>query len=271
MIFQNMAGIKNINLGQYAPRDSVVHALDPRIKIISCFIMMFLIFFTNRIEMLFFLAVIILVFYYLAKFRLTLAFGNIRPFIFLFLLTLLLHGFFTPGKILLTIPIIEVDMSLEGIYKGFFYTFRLILLIILAGLLTLSTSPMSLTDGIERFLKPFSRIGLPAHEIAMTISIAMRFIPILIEESERIKKSQISRGAKFEGNILNRTKSIVPLVIPLFISGFRKANELSLAMEARGYRGGEGRSSYLYLKLGKNDFICLCLLFFLTLLIIIYR
>ncbi len=265
-----MAGIKNINLGQYAPRDSVVHALDPRIKIISCLIMMFLIFFTARIEILLFLSIIIFIFYYLAKFRLTLAFGNIRPFILLFLLTLLLHGFFTPGKILVTIPVIDADISLEGLYKGFFYTFRLIILIILAGLLTLSTSPMSLTDGIEHFLKPFAKLGLPAHEIAMTISIAMRFIPILIEESERIKKAQISRGAKFDGNIINRTRSIIPLVVPLFISGFRKAHELSLAMEARGYRGGEGRSSYLYLELRKNDFICLCMLFSLTLLIIIY-
>jgi len=129
---------------------------------------------------------------------------------------------------------------------------------------------MSLADGIERFLKPLAKFGLPAHEIAMTISIAMRFIPILIEESERIKKAQISRGAKFEGNIINRIKSIIPLIVPLFISGFRKAHDLSLAMEARGYRGGEGRTSYLYLELRKNDFVCLCMLFSLTLLIIVY-
>ncbi|MFO7891220.1 MAG: energy-coupling factor transporter transmembrane component T [bacterium] len=265
-----MKNIKNVNLGQYAPRDSIIHSLDPRIKILFCFILMFLIFFTHKIEILCFLSILIIILYYLAKLKFSLALKNIRPFFFLFLLTVILHGFFTPGRILLTIPVINGDISLEGLYKGFFYTFRLIILIILAGLLTLTTSPMSLTDGMERFLKPFKKLGLPAHEIAMTISIAMRFIPILIEESERIKKAQISRGAKFEGNIINRTKSIIPLVVPLFISGFRKANELSLAMEARGYKGGQGRTSYLYLALGKNDFICLCILFFLTLLIIGY-
>ncbi len=265
-----MAGIKNMNLGQYAPRMSVVHSLDPRIKIFFCLVMMVLIFYTDQIELLVFLSIVIFFLYFLAKLTLTLALSNVRPFVVLFLLTLLLHGFFTPGQILLTIPWLNFDISLEGLYKGFFYTFRLIMLIILAGLLTLSTSPMSLTDGIERILKPFTKLRLPAHEIAMTISIAMRFIPILIEESERIKKAQISRGAKFEGNIYNRTKSIIPLVIPLFISGFRKAHDLSLAMEARGYRGSEGRTSYLQLELGKNDFICLCLLFSLTLLIIVY-
>lgn len=265
-----MKSIRNINLGQYAPRDSIIHSLDPRIKIFFCFIVMFLIFFTQYSEILAFLFLLILSFYFLAKLKFSLALKNIHPFFFLFLLTVVLHGFFTPGKILLTLPVIHADISWDGLYKGFFYTFRLIILIVLAGLLTLTTSPMSLTDGMERFLKPFKKIGLPAHEIAMTISIAMRFIPILIEESERIKKAQISRGAKFEGNIINRIKSIIPLVVPLFISGFRKAHELSLAMEARGYRGGEGRTSYLHLVLGKYDFVCLCILFFLTLLIIGY-
>lgn len=265
-----MAGIKNMNLGQYAPRISVVHALDPRVKIFCCLVMMGLIFYTEQIEILVFVSLLIIFLYFLAKLRLTLALSNVKPFFLLFLLTLLLHGFFTPGQILVTIPVVNFDISLEGLYKGFFYTYRLIMLIILAGLLTLTTSPMNLTDGIERILKPFEKFGLPAHEIAMTISIAMRFIPILIEESERIKRAQISRGAKFEGNIINKTKSIIPLVIPLFISGFRKAHDLSLAMEARGYRGSVGRTSYLYLELEKNDFICLCLLFSLTLLIIVY-
>lgn len=266
-----MAGIKDINLGQYAPRDSFIHDLDPRTKIFLCFIIMLLIFFMNSCEFLFVFAVLILFFYKTAKLSLSLAFKNIRPFFLLFVITFLLHGFFTEGKIILQIPFLNLNVSQEGLVKGFFYSIRIIILIIIAGLLTLTTSPMSITDGIEKFLRPFKKYGLPAHEIAMIISIAMRFIPILIDESERIKKAQISRGARFEGSIINKIKSIIPLVIPLFISGLRKAQELSFAMEARAYRGGEGRTSFLSLRFRRNDFMSFCLIFFILIAILWLR
>ena len=156
------------------------------------------------------------------------------------LFTLVIHFFFTKGGTVL-LRLGPVTIETEGIYYGFFMVIRIVFLVVATSLLTLTTSPIALTDGLEYLMKPFSRIGVPAHEIAMMMTIALRFIPTLMEESEKIMKAQMARGADFEsGNVYQRAKSLVPLLVPLFVSSFRRADDLAVAMEARCYRGGEG-------------------------------
>jgi len=192
-----------------------------------------------------------------SQLSLSIAFRNLKPFYLLFLLTVGLHSFFTPGMLLLKFPVLHIQVTREGLYHGFFYSFRIGLLILIASLLTLTTSPMSLTDAIENFLKPFRKIGIPAHEIALMISISLRFIPTLIEEADRIRKAQISRGSRFDGSLFRRIQSVIPIIIPLFISTFRRANDLAVAMDARCYRGGVGRTQYFVLKYRPQDYIAL--------------
>ncbi len=250
MAFQ---GLKDITLGQFSPADSLIHHLDPRTKLIACFLLMIWVLSVDHVLVLLSFFMLGLYFYTAAKLKMTLALKNIRPFLWLFLMTLVLHALFTPGGILFKIPYTSLIISREGLSGGFFYTFRIIVLITIANLLTLTTSPMSLTDGIERLLQPLKRWRFPAHEIAMMMSISIRFIPILLEEMDRIKKAQQARGARFEGSLIQRVKSILPILIPLFLSAFRRANDLAMAMDARCYRGSEGRVSYDELKFNRQD------------------
>ena len=248
-----MIKIQDITLGQYAYRKSIIHSLDPRTKILLSLFFMGFVFITHRLEILFFFFGIVLALFVLSKLDIRLALRNLKPFLWLFLLTFILHGMFTKGRLLWKIPFMSLSITEEGLYQGGFYAFRIGVLITVANLLTLTTSPMSFTDAIERFLSPFRCLGVPAHEIAMMLSIALRFIPILVDEAERIQKAQTSRGARFEGNIVQKIRSIVPLLIPLFLSTFRRANDLALAMDARCYRGGEARTSYYVLRFQRSD------------------
>ena len=160
----------------------------------------------------------------------------------------------TEGKVIYQLGFLKITQ--EGLVKGLLISFRLFILILATSLLTLATSPISLTDGIEKLLAVFKFIGVPAHEIAMMMTIALRFIPTLLEETEKIMKAQISRGADFEsGNIFNRAKNLIPILIPLFVNAFRRADELAIAMEAKCYRGGEGRTHYRELKIKKDDIL----------------
>jgi energy-coupling factor transport system permease protein len=263
--------IKDITLGQFAPRDSVIHGLDPRLKILSSLFFMLLLLFTNSITVLFWFFVVVIVLYRAAQIPISNAFGNLRAFLVLFILTFLLHGFLTSGRILFRVPYLGAVFTYEGMAKGFFYTFRICVLIVLANLLTLTTSPMSLTDAFTYFLKPFRKLGVPAHEIGMMISIALRFIPIFIDESDRIKKAQISRGARFEGGFVRKIKNISSLIIPLFVSTFRRANDLAFAMESRCYRGSEGRTSYYILKFKRNDLIAFFCMIFIGVPVFLFR
>jgi len=242
-----------MTLGQYAPRESVIHGYDPRTKLFSSLILMTMLMFTRRWEVMIVFSLLIIFMYGFAKLSLRLALSNIRPFIWLFFLTVLLHAFFTPGDSLFRIPFISTTVTAEGLRQGAFYAFRIILFILVASLLTLTTSPMSLTDAMERFLKPLRRFGVPAHEAAMMLSIALRFIPILVDEADRIRKAQESRGSQFSGGLIQRIRSVIPLVIPLFMSAFRRAGDLAFAMEARCWRGGDHRTSYELLHLGARD------------------
>lgn len=253
-----MIGSTQLTLGRYAPRDSIIHRLDPRTKMLSLFCLMGLAFFIVGLDMLLAFGLLLCALYPVARISLKLLFGNIRSFFWLLFLTFVLHGFFTEGRVLFSVPLplYGFDCTLEGLRNGLFYGLRIILLISMANLLTLTTTPMSLTDGLEKLLNPFRKLGLPAHEIAMMMSISMRFIPILLEESERIQKAQMSRGADFDGPLLVKIKSIIPILVPLFVSAFRKANDLALAMDARCYRGGINRSSYQILSFESADYVC---------------
>lgn len=244
--------IKNVVIGQYYPVKSVVHSLDPRTKLLVVFAYIVVLFAASRLPSYLLLAAFALTCVALSKVPLRLIFRGLRPLLFILVFTLGLHVFMTPGEPLFNIG--RFVASKEGAMLGLYTAARLILLLLLTSLLTLTTSPISLTDGLENLMKPFQRIGVPAHELAMMMTIALRFIPTLMEEAERVMKAQMARGADFEsGNMFARAKSLVPLLVPLFVSAFRRADDLAVAMEARCYRGGENRTRAKQLKAGFRD------------------
>ncbi len=245
---------KNLTIGQHYPVDSPVHELDPRVKIIITFIFIISLFliesFATYLIVVAFLAAAIII----SKVPIKFVIRGLRPILMIIIITFIINLLMTPGKILFQLGFIKITE--EGLKQAGFMAIRLTLLIMGTSLLTLTTSPIILTDGIEALLKPFKRFGLPAHELAMMMTIALRFIPTLMEETEKIMKAQKSRGADFEsGNIMSRAKNLVPLLVPLFISAFRRADELAMAMEARCYRGGENRTRMRQLKILKGDYV----------------
>ncbi len=244
--------LKDITIGQYIPGDTKVHNLDPRVKIIITFVFIASLFFINKFFAYIFVIAFMAMALFISKIEIKYMFKGLKPLIAIILLTVILNIFMTEGEIIYTIW--KLKITKEGLYQAGFMALRLIFLITGASLLTLTTSPISLTDGIEKLLNPFRKIGVPAHEIAMMMTIALRFIPTLLEETDKIMKAQMARGADFEsGNIINRAKAMIPLLVPLFISAFRRADELALAMEARCYRGGENRTRMKQLKLEYID------------------
>ena len=248
--------LKDITIGQYFPGDSVVHKLDPRIKIIIVGLFIASLFFIDSFIPYIFILAFIGTVIKVANLPLKFILKGIRPLVFIILITLAINVFMTKGEVLFEIG--PLTVTKEGLSTAVFMALRLIFLITGTSLLTLTTSPIALTDGIEKLLSPFKKIGLPAHELAMMMTIALRFIPTLLEETDKIMKAQMARGADFEsGNILNRAKNLVPLLVPLFINAFRRADELATAMEARCYRGGDNRTRLNELKLKKSDFIIL--------------
>ncbi|MDD2352168.1 MAG: energy-coupling factor transporter transmembrane component T [Atribacterota bacterium] len=247
-----MKFIRNLTIGQYIHKESTIHRLDPRIKILITLFIIITIFLINT--WVGFLVVGIYLFsgIALSKVNPKYVLLGLRPLLFLIILTLLIHFFTTQGEVILKIWILSITK--EGLIRGFFIATRLFLLIIATSWLTLTTSPIGLTDGIERLLSIFKSIKVPAHEIAMMMTIALRFIPTLMEETEKIIKAQVARGADFDsGNIINRIKNMIPIIIPLFINAFHRADELAIAMEARCYRGGNGRTHYRTLSIKRND------------------
>ncbi|XZJ14006.1 energy-coupling factor transporter transmembrane component T family protein [Clostridium perfringens] len=249
--------LKDITIGQYIPGDSFVHKLDPRTKILISFIFIASLFIVDKfwgyIFIIAFLGATVLI----SKLQFKYLYKGLKPVFLLIAITAALNIFMIKGTedtLIWHWKILYIYK--EGIRTAIFMALRLILLIMGTSVLTLTTSPIELTDGIESLLKPFKKIGVPAHELAMMMTIALRFIPTLIDETDKIMKAQKARGAGFEsGNIIQKAKSLIPLLIPLFISSFRRADELAMAMEARCYRGGDGRTRMKILKYSKNDFI----------------
>ncbi len=263
-----MAFLTDISLGQYYPGDSFIHRLDPRTKLIAIFCFMTALLVSLKPIVLAGFAVLLLGIIAGSQLPVSLVLKNIRPFIWLFLLTIFVHVFLTPGRVLYTLPMLNLDITSEGLSLGLVYSVRLILLIILAALLTLTTSPIELTDALEKMLGPLKRFKVPTHEIVMMLTLSLRFIPTLLEEALRLKNAQMSRGATFDGSLVQRIKSIVPLILPLFISAFRRADDLALAMDSRCYTGGEGRSSFRKLKFKVADYIVL--MFLLVVLLFVF-
>lgn len=246
--------LRDITIGQYYSVHSKIHQMDPRFKIIASMFYLVSLFLVNQIiaysAVLVFIGTVIK----LSKVPINYILKGLKPVFMLIIFAFLINVFLTSGSGDAIFEFGFVSIYLEGVERAFFMAIRLVLLIIGTSLLTLTTSPIELTDGIEYLLSPFKRIGLPAHELAMMMTIALRFIPTLLEETDKIMKAQMARGADFEsGNLMNRAKALIPLLVPLFISAFRRADELAMAMEARCYRGGEGRTRLNVLKYSSLD------------------
>lgn len=256
---------ERVTIGQYIPGDSFIHRLDPRIKLVITILFIVLIFFIDSIVGFGIFFAFILGVMFVAQIPFMRLMKGLRPILFIILFTFFLNVFTTPGRSVFQFWI--VNFTEEGLYKGAFTSVRLVLLVFGTTMLTLTTSPLELTDGIESLLKPLSVIKFPAHELAMMISIALSFIPTLFEEADKIRRAQMARGADFEsGNVLNRAKAMIPLLVPLFLNSFRRAEELGTAMEARCYRGGKGRTRLNPLRLEVKDILALILTaaFFIT-------
>lgn len=250
---------KSITIGQFIPGDSALHRLDPRAKFIALILFIISVFTLNTFLGYLVLGMILLGLLFTSGLPMPYFFRGLRPVFYIMLFTLIVHFFMTKGgEVLLRLGPLTVESN--GVYFGIFMVLRIIFLVASSSLLTLTTSPIALTDGLEYLMRPLSKIGVPAHEIAMMMTIALRFIPTLMEESEKIMKAQMARGADFEsGNVFRRAKSLVPLLVPLFISAFRRADDLAVAMEARCYRGGEGRTRLRELSATPTDYIAVTL------------
>lgn len=258
--------LTDITLGQYFPGKSPLHVLDSRTKIINTVLFITAVFFADNYVSYGIVTAFTLVLSLMTAIPLKMILKSVRPLWVIILLTVIVHVFNTPGQVAFHLgPFMATE---EGIRQGVFMSLRLMLLIIVSSILTFTTSPIALTDGLERLMQPFKRVGLPAHELAMMMTIALRFIPTLLEETDRIMKAQIARGADFSsGNIIKRAKNMVPLLVPLFVSAFRRADDLATAMEARCYRGGENRTRMKELKMTKKDSVAFCVVTMLLLLL----
>ncbi len=248
-----MAFLQDITLGRYVALDSPVHRLDPRTKLIASLTLMIVALSARSFVPLLTFAVFQLVAIALTRLSYRLVLGNLKPFIWLFTFTFGLHALLTPGRAIFLLPLSEHAVTAEGLHLGAFFVVRLAAVIVAASLLTLTTSPMQLTGGLERLFRPLQRFGFPAGDLAMMISIALRFIPVLVDEAERLRKAQLARGADFGGNPLRRIKNLIPLLAPLFVSAFDRADRLALAMESRCYQGSAERTHYHVLRLGRAD------------------
>ena len=258
----------NITLGQYFPGTSPLHRLDPRAKILLTIALIAAVFVASSIPAYALVFLFIAGMAALSRIDVKFMVKGLKPVFFVIIFTFVLNLFFTTGgNTLLSWKFIKITD--QGLKSAGFMALRLVLLILGTQLLTLTTSPIALTDGIESLLKPLSKIGFPAHELAMMMSIALRFIPTLLEETDKIQKAQMARGADFEsGNLMQRAKAMVPLLVPLFVSAFRRAGDLAMAMEARCYHGGENRTRLRVLKVQQSDLLACAAMAGLILLIV---
>ena len=250
--------LRDITLGQYFPGESPIHRLDPRAKLVSmiCYIVALFLgkWFVTYAVLLLVLAAVVKV----STVKPKALVRGLKPVVFILVFTAVLNVFYTPGEPLASFWIFTITR--EGVLHAFFMVVRIIMLITCTFLLTYTTSPLALTDGLESLMGPLKKIHVPVHELSMMMSIALRFIPTLIEETDKIMSAQRARGADFDsGNLIQRAKALIPLLVPLFISAFRRADELATAMECRCYHGGEGRTRMLTLRYALRDYVALAL------------
>lgn len=251
--------MRDITIGQFYPADSVIHKLDPRVKLIGTFAFLISLFVGKGIAAYVVATLFLAAVIKLSKVPFKMIMKGLKAIIIILLITVSFNLFLTDGEILFQLGFLKVTK--EGVSVAFFMALRLIYLVVGASLMTLTTTPNDLTDGLESVLGPLKKIKVPVHEISMMMSIALRFIPILMEETDRIMKAQKARGADFEsGNLIQKAKAMVPLLVPLFISAFRRANDLAMAMEARCYRGGDGRTKMKPLHYEKRDYTAYAIL-----------
>lgn len=256
--------LEKMLLGRYIQSDSWIHKLDPRTKLISSFYFIIIIFLANN-----WLSYVVLTLFtftaiYLSDINLKFFLNGVKPLIWLILFTVIFQVLFTTGgTVYFQWGFLAITSN--GLINGAYIFARLVLIIFMSTLLTLTTAPLELTDGIEHLLRPLAKLGFPSHEIALMLSIALRYVPTLMDEAQKIMNAQRARGVEFnQGSFVQRMKAIIPILVPLFVSAFNRAEEMATAMEARGYRGGEGRTKYRQLDYGKGDLIVLVSMILLT-------
>ncbi|WP_246945643.1 energy-coupling factor transporter transmembrane component T family protein [Bacillus pinisoli] len=261
----------SIIIGRYVPTNSIVHRMDPRAKLLLVFIFVFVIFFANNASSYGLLVAYTILIIQLTKVPTTYVLKGLKPVMWIVLFTFALHIFMTQeGELLFEWGWIHIYE--EGLRQGIFISIRFFLLVAMTSLLTLTTTPLEVTDGMEKLLHPFKRFKVPVHELALMMSISLRFIPTLMQETDKIMKAQAARGVEFSsGPLKDRVKAIIPLLVPLFINSFRRADELAIAMEARGYRGGEGRTKLRELKWKRSDTLLLSSTLLLTIILLFLR
>lgn len=246
--------LRDITLGQYYPVESVIHKLDPRVKIMGTFLFIISVFLYKNIFGIALATAFLVSYIGISKIPVKYIVKGLKPILIIMIITAVFNLFLTPGEVLWKIWIIKITK--EGLINTGFMILRLTYLVIGTSVMTLTTTPNRLTDGLEKLLRGLRLIKVPVHEVAMMMSIALRFIPILVEETDKIMKAQMARGADFEsGNLLKRAKNMIPLLVPLFISSWKRAMDLAMAMEARCYRGGEGRTKMKPLKYVLRDYV----------------
>ena len=250
--------LKDITLGQYFPGDSVFHRMDPRTKLILVILYIVALFQATNFLSYAVMALVTVTVIKISQVPPKALVRGLKPIVIIIVLTAVLNMFYTDGHVI--VQIWKLKLTVEGIIKAFFMVIRIVMLICGTFLLTYTTAPVALTDGLELLLNPLKKLKVPVHEMAMMMSMALRFIPTLIEETDKIISAQKARGADFEsGNLIQRAKALLPILVPLFVSAFRRADELAIAMESRCYHGGEGRTRMKQLRYQRLDYIALLL------------
>lgn len=258
-------------IGQYVPGDSLIHRLDPRTKMIIIFFFVIFVFFANNAASYSLLTAFVLLCIFITKIPLRFILKGLIPIWFLIVFTFLIHFFFTKDGAV-AFEIFTLKIHVGGITKGLIISLRFGLLVLMTSLMTLTTTPIEITDAIESLLGPLKKVKFPVHELALMMSISLRFIPTLMQEVDKISKAQAARGVDYKtGPIKDRIKSIVPLLVPLFVSAFKRAEELAMAMEARGYQGGEGRTKLRELKYQNFDILAFILFIIIVICLFIVR
>lgn len=261
----------SVIIGKYVPGESLIHRMDPRAKLIMIFAFVFIVFFANNFLTYILLGIYTLLIVLLTKLPIRFLVRGLKPVLWIILFTFILHLIVTKeGNVILDFGFLKIYE--EGLTQGIFISLRFLYLILITTILTLTTTPIEITDGMESLLGPLKKVRLPVHELALMMSISLRFIPTLMEETDKILKAQMARGVDFTGGpIKDRFKAVVPLLVPLFISAFKRAEELATAMEARGYNGGEGRTKLRQLRWGITDTTFMGLLVVLGLVLLYLR
>ena len=249
--------LQNLTLGQFYPGESTIHRLDPRTKLCGALALMAVLVLVKTLPLFFFMLAAVAALVRISRVPPHLLLNNLKAFRLILIITFAAHACFTPGEAVVVAGFTVPGPTWEGMFQGAVFSMRLVVIMLIAALLMLTTAPLDVSDGIERLLKPLERFGLPAHELAMMMVIALRFIPTLVEEADRLQKAQAARGADFKGNPIRRVRKMTALLVPLMLSAFRRAEELAVAMESRCYRGGTGRTQFRVMALARNDYVAI--------------